>query len=689
MSIPYNTHLYLQASIPFAVFLYICWILCRRRFSAPVFWLCQGGTLAGVLLLQAILFLSGQDDMLILSLLPVTAYLPVIVSIHFCSGTSFLQTCPVWMIGALSAFSLQFFRRFLILQYQDFGWLIEGMLLAAAVLLGGLVSVFLRRSFQDFAKERTGEWFAFVFPMTMVFVLFSYFGNSTVSTVVLILIVLTSLSMLLVLSRQIVLQVSVQKSQEMESRVKEQLESQRKDYEAIQEKMEQGRIYRHDMRHHLAVLDGLLLRNDVEGAKRYIQSLSGKLSGLETKIWCQNTAVNAALAYYIGQAREQGCHVLVEADIPAEILFDEADVCMIFANALENAVLACQALSEPDDRRIQIHAAYSGNGRLALSVANPCEKPVKIGEDGFPVTPPRKGHGIGLHSIEAMAKKYNGLFQCQSAGGQFILKVVLFGAAGETEKKKEAAAEEKPVRRILFLLGTLFLGFFALNSMPAVAEAMEKLPVLGVLVQAADLRTYGFSWGSTQISWQEPDLPDLGGEERNVGAEDFIEQMKKEFLKAVLRKYDGYVGMDSSYTIVRDDERLCITCFDATVNMGGSADYSRYVVLDKTQGRVLALFDLFLPDSDFVTVVSREILRQMEEQVKAGTGRYYIPGQGWLEETCFQSVDPDQNFYINEADSLVIVFDEYQVAPGHMGQPEFVIPTKLLDGLLAEPSVLR
>ena len=165
--------------------------------------------------------------------------------------------------------------------------------------------------------------------------------------------------------------------------------------------------------------------------------------------------------------------------------------------------------------------------------------------------------------------------------------------------------------------------------------------------------------------------------------------MKKEFLKAVLRKYDGYVGMDSSYTIVRDDERLCITCFDATVNMGGSADYSRYVVLDKTQGRVLALFDLFLPDSDFVTVVSREILRQMEEQVKAGTGRYYIPGQGWLEETCFQSVDPDQNFYINEADSLVIVFDEYQVAPGHMGQPEFVIPTKLLDGLLAEPSVLR
>ncbi len=685
----YHTHFYLQALIPFGVFLYICWILCGRRFSKPAFWLWQGGTLAGVLLLQAFLILSGQDDMLILNLLPITAYLPMIVSLHFCSSASFFQTCPVWMIGALSAFSLRFFRKFLELQYGGSQWMITGVLFAAAVLLGGLVFVFLRRPFQDFAKGRTGAWFPFVFPMIMVFVLFSYFGNSTASSILLILILLTALSMLLVLSRQIVLQVSVQKSRQMECQVKKQLESQRKEYETIQEKMAQGRIYRHDMRHHLAVLEGLLNQNDGEEAKRYIQSLVGKLNGLEAEIWCQNTAVNAALSYYIGHAREQGCHVLAEANIPAEISFDEADICMIFSNALENAVLACQAVPEPK-RRIQLHADYNVRERLVLSMSNPCEKPVKIGEDGFPVTPPRKGHGIGLRSIEAMTKKYNGLFQCQSEGGQFILKVVLFGeAAKEETERTERHVKETPAKRVLFGLGALFLGFFVLNCMPSVTGLMEQIPVLGGVIQAADLRTYGFTWGSTEISWPDPGGANQENEEWNALAEEFLDQMQEEFLRAVMRKYDGYVGMDSDYTVVRDDEILCVTHFYATVNMGGSADYSRYIVLDKQRGQVLWLSDLFRPDSDYIDVVSREILRQMEEQVEAGTGRYYISGQGWLEEDCFHTVDSNQNFYIDETGSLVIVFDEYQVAPGSMGMPEFVIPTKILDGLLAEPSLLR
>ena len=50
---------------------------------------------------------------------------------------------------------------------------------------------------------------------------------------------------------------------------------------------------------------------------------------------------------------------------------------------------------------------------------------------------------------------------------------------------------------------------------------------------------------------------------------------------------------------------------------------------------------------------------------------------------------PDQHFYLNEEGQLVIVFDEYAVAPGSMGMPEFVIPSDLLFGMLAEPSLIK
>lgn len=55
---------------------------------------------------------------------------------------------------------------------------------------------------------------------------------------------------------------------------------------------------------------------------------------------------------------------------------------------------------------------------------------------------------------------------------------------------------------------------------------------------------------------------------------------------------------------------------------------------------------------------------------------------------CFHAIAADQNFYINDNNQLVIVFDEYTVAPGSMGMPEFVLPNDILTDLLRQPSLL-
>lgn len=122
---------------------------------------------------------------------------------------------------------------------------------------------------------------------------------------------------------------------------------------------------------------------------------------------------------------------------------------------------------------------------------------------------------------------------------------------------------------------------------------------------------------------------------------------------------------------------------------GGSVEYSRYITLNQQTGQVLTLSDLFQPESNYVFPISREIKTQMAEQMKTGEASYFLPGSIWPDEDCFQSIETDQNFYINGSDQLVIVFEEYEVAPGSMGTPEFVIPTDMLDGLLIQPSILK
>ena len=149
------------------------------------------------------------------------------------------------------------------------------------------------------------------------------------------------------------------------------------------------------------------------------------------------------------------------------------------------------------------------------------------------------------------------------------------------------------------------------------------------------------------------------------------------------RKYQGYVASDTDYYVLRDDDEMLSLCFYTTINAGGSGEYSRCFTLYKRTGPVLKLSDLFTKGSDYVGVISADILSQMTEQVDAGEGDYFIPGGIWSEEGCFQSIDADQNFYLDEDNQLVILFDEYEVAPGSMGMPRFVIDDQVISGILA------
>ena len=122
----------------------------------------------------------------------------------------------------------------------------------------------------------------------------------------------------------------------------------------------------------------------------------------------------------------------------------------------------------------------------------------------------------------------------------------------------------------------------------------------------------------------------------NQQMEEYIAEARETFLWYVARKYQGYVASDTDYYVLRDDDEMLSLCFYTTINAGGSGEYSRCFTLDKRTGQVLKLSDLFAEGSDYVGVISADILRQMTEQVQAGEGDYFIPGGIWSEEECFQ-----------------------------------------------------
>jgi hypothetical protein len=117
--------------------------------------------------------------------------------------------------------------------------------------------------------------------------------------------------------------------------------------------------------------------------------------------------------------------------------------------------------------------------------------------------------------------------------------------------------------------------------------------------------------------------------------------------------------------------------------VGSSSTIFKYDTIDKKQKVLLTLPSLFKDDS-YVNVISDNIKSQMLEQHQSDENKMYwvkgIETEGFAE--LFEKISPEQNFYINADNKLVISFDKYEVAPGYMGVVDFVIPTEVIVDVL-------
>lgn len=170
------------------------------------------------------------------------------------------------------------------------------------------------------------------------------------------------------------------------------------------------RAFRHDIQNHLAVLDSLLQNQAPQAARDYLQKLGAASAGL-SRPWHTGSAVaDLLLGEKLGLAAEEGIAAEVSLPLPDVWCVDELDLCVILANALDNAVTACRAAE--GDRSIRVSGERQGDFYHIL-VENTC-RPGPL--------PPM---GTGLCSIRAAAEKYHGSMLAEKAGGRFRLDVLL------------------------------------------------------------------------------------------------------------------------------------------------------------------------------------------------------------------------------------------------------------------------
>lgn len=173
----------------------------------------------------------------------------------------------------------------------------------------------------------------------------------------------------------------------------------------IQASMKQFSILRHDMRHQMNMLYGLISSGNQEEALHLLRSYDEHLEKTAIHPFCLNPFVNAVISVYIVKAKDAGIPVTCRVNFPEEVPVVQERLSFVLANLLENAIRSME--KEKEDKRF-LHLTLQTKGRqVILSVENYCSTPLHFDKEGFPTTD-EPGHGTGMTSIRHFISYYKG-----------------------------------------------------------------------------------------------------------------------------------------------------------------------------------------------------------------------------------------------------------------------------------------
>lgn len=243
------------------------------------------------------------------------------------------------------------------------------------------------------------------------------------------------------------------------------------------------------------------------------------------------------------------------------------------------------------------------------------------------------------------------------------------------------------------------------NTGSEMAYAMGSIPVIGKLFQTVTFRDYQYESDRFNANVEVPQIvvEDMNGvaeeterpegekpadgqlqetiDQVNFDIDEVTNQLIEEFKKSA-EAGESYGGLDIHHeTVMNNDKYFTLKLFIFQSAGSGSESYKFYTI-DKQSGKQIQIGDLFLENSGYAEVISEDIKNQMREAMAADESRTY-----WVDSTetpywNWQGIEEDQNFYLDENGNLVVVFDEYEVAPGYMGAQEFTVERSLFEKLL-------
>lgn len=198
---------------------------------------------------------------------------------------------------------------------------------------------------------------------------------------------------------------------------KQKLQIQTDYYRDIMRRQEETRSLWHDIKKYLAAMESMIRQDREIEARQCLDSVQSSFSDIEMTVDTGNTLVDSILSYGMKKARDANVQLELKIWVDSRLAFPESDLFIIIGNTLDNAIEACAALAEQEERIVHINLNQK-NHLLFYEIRN-------VYEQAFGKKAKGSIHGYGLRNVRTCVERNGGEMSVMDDKREFVVSIQL------------------------------------------------------------------------------------------------------------------------------------------------------------------------------------------------------------------------------------------------------------------------
>ena len=199
-------------------------------------------------------------------------------------------------------------------------------------------------------------------------------------------------------------------------------------FQEYRQRQEETSQFRHDIRNNLLCVNDLLQQGKPDEASEYLKDLLHAVERLSKKYVTGDDLLDSIVGVKAQVMEQHGIHFDLDGVLAGGLPWKSMDICNVFANALDNAMEACQRVT-PEKRRISMRIRSTPQFWF-VTIENPVEKAVDTSalfqrNGGYTSKSDAAQHGIGTYNMKCTVESYGAMLKADCTDELFRLEIMI------------------------------------------------------------------------------------------------------------------------------------------------------------------------------------------------------------------------------------------------------------------------